>query len=99
MPPSTLSRPCNPRLAEGRIPRFGPMLMLVARPAFILLAQGLTYLLFLLLDVPNAAVVIRNWWPVYGTLVDVGCLGLLFWLTRQGRPPATGPDRLRYQES
>ena len=32
---------------------------------------------------PNAAVVIRNWWPVYGTLVDVGCLGLLFWLTRQ----------------
>ena len=59
------------------------MLMLVARPAFILLAQGLTYLLFLLLDVPNAAVVIRNWWPVYGTLVDVGCLGLLFWLTRQ----------------
>ena len=71
------------RLAEGRIPRFGPMLMLVARPAFILLAQGLTYLLFLLLDVPNAAVVIRNWWPVYGTLVDVGCLGLLFWLTRR----------------
>ena len=44
---------------------------------------GLTYLLFLLLDVPNAAVVIRNWWPVYGTLVDVGCLGLLFWLTRR----------------
>ena len=68
---------------RGRIPRFGPMLMLVARPAFILLAQGLTYLLFLLLDVPNAAVVIRNWWPVYGTLVDVGCLGLLFWLTRR----------------
>ena len=71
------------RLAEGRIPRFGPILMLVARPAFILLAQGITYLLFLGLKIPNAAVVIRNWWPVYGTLVDVGCLGLLFWLTRR----------------
>lgn len=71
------------RLAEGRIPRFGPMLMLVARSAFILLAQGLTYLLFLLLDVPNASVVIRNWWPVYGTLVDLGCLALLIWLTRR----------------
>jgi hypothetical protein len=71
----------QPRVTEGIIPRFGPLLMLFARPAFILLAQGLTYLLFLLLDVPNAGVVLRNWWPVYGTLVDIGCLGLLLWLT------------------
>jgi membrane protease YdiL (CAAX protease family) len=71
------------RLAAGRIPRFGPILMLFARSAFILLAQGITYLLFLLLKVPNASVAIRNWWPVYGTLVDIGCLGLLFWLTRR----------------
>jgi membrane protease YdiL (CAAX protease family) len=71
------------RLAEGRIPRYGPMLMLFARSAFILLAPGLTLLLFLQLKIPNAAVVIRNWWPVYGTLVDFGCLGLLIWLTRR----------------
>lgn len=71
------------RLAEGRIPRYGPWLMLIARSAFILIAQGLTFLLFLQLNVPNAAVVIRNWWPVYGTLVDVGCLGVMFWLTRR----------------
>lgn len=70
------------RLSQGRIPRFGPMLLLFARSAFILLAQGITFLLFLLLKIPNAEVVIRNWWPVYGTLVDLGCLGLLFWLTR-----------------
>ncbi len=70
-------------LAGGRVPRYGPILMLVARSAFILLAQGLTYMLFLLLKVPNASVVIRNWWPVYGTLVDIGCLGLLFWLTQR----------------
>jgi hypothetical protein len=71
------------RLAEGRIPRYGPLLMLIARPAFILLAQGLTFLLFLLLKIPDASLVIRNWWPVYGTLVDIGCLGLMVWLTRQ----------------
>lgn len=87
---TTLAPPYAPegiqaRLAEGRIPRYGPMLMLVARSALILLVQGLTFLLFLLLQVPNASVVIRNWWPVYGTLVDLGCLGLLFWLTgREG---------------
>jgi hypothetical protein len=69
------------RLAEGKIPRYGPMVMLLARSAFILLAQGVTYLVFLLLKVPNASVEIRNWWPVYGTLVDLGCLGLLVWLT------------------
>lgn len=73
----------QPRVVEGRVPRFGPWLMLFARSAFILLAQGITYLLFLSLNVPNASIVVRNWWPVYGTLVDIGCLGLLFWLTRR----------------
>lgn len=71
------------RLAEGRIPRYGPLLVLVSRSAFILLAQGITLLLFFLLNVPNATVVIRNWWPVYGTLVDVGCLAVLYYLTKR----------------
>lgn len=73
----------QPGIAAERVPRYGPMLMLVARSAFILLAQGLVYLLFLLRGVPNASVVIRNWWTVYGTLADLGCLALLFWLTRR----------------
>jgi hypothetical protein len=57
--------------------------MIVARSAFILLFQGITLLLFRGLRVPNAAVEVRNWWSVYGTLVDFGCLGLLIWLTRR----------------
>ena len=73
----------QPRLEAGRIPSYGPLLMLVARSVFILLAQGITYLIFLQLRVPDAAVLLRNWWPVYGTLVDLGCLGLMFWLTRR----------------
>ncbi len=71
------------RLARIRIPRYGPMLMLFSRSALILLAQGITYLLLKQFHVPNTEVALRNWWSVYGTLVDVGCLGLLVWLTRR----------------
>ena len=71
------------RLAEGRIPRYGPLLMLLARPGLILVAQGMALLLMRLLDVPDATVAVRNWWSVYGTLVDLGCLALLVWLTRR----------------
>jgi hypothetical protein len=71
------------RVGEGRIPRYGPMLMLVARSAFLLLAQGITLLILRGLSVPDPTVEVRNWWPVYGTLVDFGCLGLLLWLTRR----------------
>jgi len=70
-------------LAKGRILRYGPMLMLFARSAFILLAQGITYLLLIQLNVQNSGVAVRNWWSVYGTLVDFGCLGLLVWLIRR----------------
>ncbi len=71
------------RLAQGCIPRFGPFMVLVARSAFILFAQGLTLLLLFLFNVPNPTIAIRNWWPVYGTLVDIGCLSLLYYLTRR----------------
>jgi len=71
------------RLSKGLIPHFGPFLMLVARPLFILLTQGFTFLLFKYLNVPDAGIAVRNWWTVTGTLVDFGCLGLLIWLTKR----------------
>lgn len=71
------------RLEAGRIPRFGPTLMLCARPTLLLVMQGMTFLLFRQLEVKNAAVAIRSWWTVFGTVVDMGCLALLFWLTRR----------------
>jgi hypothetical protein len=71
------------RLAAGRLSLFGPLLMLFARSGFILLAQGLTFLVLTQRAVQNPAVAVRNWWSVYGTLADVGCLGLLLWLTRR----------------
>lgn len=71
------------RLEQGRIPRIAPLLMIASRSILILLVQGLVYLLFLQMNVPNALVTIRNWWPVYGTLVDFGCLGLLYYFTKR----------------
>jgi membrane protease YdiL (CAAX protease family) len=71
------------RLEQGLIPPYAPLLVIASRSVFILLAQGLVYLLFLQLKVPNASVTIRNWWPVYGTLVDFGCLGLLYYFTKR----------------
>lgn len=71
------------RLLEGRIPRYGPMLMLLARPTLLLLVQRIVFTLFRQLNVPNAGVAIRSWWTVFGTVVDFGCLGLLIWLTRR----------------
>ncbi len=71
------------RLAEGRIPRDGTVLLLISRSAFILLAQGRARLFVFLLNVPNAAITIRTWWPVYGTLVDIGCLGIMYYLTQR----------------
>ena len=70
------------RLSEGRIPPFGPLLMLLARPSLALLTYGVAVFLFTRSNVPDAAIAVRNWWSVYGTLIDFGCLGLLFWLTR-----------------
>jgi len=71
------------RLAAGQVSRAGPWLALAARPVLALLAQGLVLLLFTQLQVANAPVAVRHWWTVYGTLVDLGCLGLLVWLTRR----------------
>jgi hypothetical protein len=71
------------RLAVGRVPRFGPFLMIIARPALALVAQAITLLILTQLNVPNTGVAVRNWWSVYGTLIDLGCLGLLVWLTRR----------------
>jgi hypothetical protein len=55
------------RVGEGRVPRYGPMLMLIARSAFLLITQGITLLILRGLSVQDPAVEVRNWWPVYGT--------------------------------
>src|SRR4051794_8832874 len=68
---------------NGHTARLGPALMLVARPAFALLAQA------------TVAGILRRrgrsapwreaggWWLADGSLVDLGCLAALGWLARR----------------
>lgn len=71
------------RFSAGKIPRCAPFVMLLARSSFILIAQGLTLLILVLSGVQNPAVEVRNWYTVYGSLTDLGCLALLVWFTRR----------------
>jgi len=48
-----------------------------------ILAQALVTLIFIIQQNPDPLRAGTAWWPVTGTLVDIGCLGLLFWLTRR----------------
>lgn len=71
------------RLQKGRVSRFGPWLMLITRPALAFVTYGIVLLFLTQLKTPNPTVAVRNWWSVYGTLIDFGCLAVLFWLTRK----------------
>lgn len=62
--------------------KYAPVVMVSARPILALAAQGIFILLLAQLQVQAPIVTVRNWWTVYGTLIDVVCLALLFWLTK-----------------
>jgi membrane protease YdiL (CAAX protease family) len=70
------------RVAAGKITWAGPIIMLVARSVFAVICQALVAAIFYSgsADAWNEA---GHWWTVYGTVIDAGCLVLLFWLTRR----------------
>jgi hypothetical protein len=57
--------------------------MLFARAAFAVAAQGVVAAVFALRASPTPWHDAEPWLPVYGTLIDVGCLALLGRLTRR----------------
>jgi len=61
----------------------GVAAMLVARPVFAVAAQGLVAAIHGQEGAASAWQRAGAWLPVYGTLVDLGCLALLWWLTRR----------------
>jgi hypothetical protein len=71
------------RVVDRRITWAGPLTMVAARSVFALLAQGLMTLVFVWLRDPDPFRAGTTWWQVTGTLVDLGCLALLFRLTRR----------------
>jgi uncharacterized protein len=61
----------------------GPVLMLLARTVFAVGAQALFAAVFALRSSPTPWRDAEPWLPVYGTLIDAGCLALLWRLARR----------------
>jgi hypothetical protein len=71
------------RRDAGTLTWGGPALMLFARAACAVAAQALVAAIFALQSSPTPWHDAEPWLPVYGTLIDVGCLVLLWRLTRR----------------
>lgn len=86
-------------LAEKRITWTWPLLIVSARLVFSLLAQALVAGVYAVEGHPAPWHAAAPWFPVWGSLVDVGCLLLLVWLVgREGirlRDLIVGFDRRR----
>jgi uncharacterized protein len=71
------------RREVGTLTWHGPALMLCARPVLAVGAQAAIAVVFALRGSSTAWHDAEPWLPVYGTLIDVGCLALLWRLTRR----------------
>lgn len=71
------------RRDAGTVTWRGPALMLFARPAFGVGAQAVVAAVFALRASPTPWHDAEPWLPVYATLIDAGCLALLWKLTRR----------------
>ena len=78
------ARPTYVRRSQpGTLTWRGPALMLFARTGFAIGAQALVAGVFALRSSPTPWHDAEPWLPVYGTLIDAGCLALLWRLTRR----------------
>lgn len=87
------------RVAAGRISWSGFLIVLVARPALMILSQALTAFILFALRRPSPWHEAGHWWTIYGTLVDLGCLSAMAWFTRREGirlRDLLGPVRLRF---
>ena len=71
------------RRNAGTLTWRGPALMLFARAACAVGAQAIVAVVFVLRSSPTPWHDAEPWLPVYGTLIDAGCLALLWRLTRR----------------
>ena len=87
------------RVAAGRIPWIGPLLLVPARTVLWSSLQCLLALVFLAMHRPEPFHAAGQWWIVYGTLSDVCCLvGMKYFTRREGirLRDLIGPIRMRW---
>lgn len=73
------------RIPSGRLTWAGPLLLVSARTVLLLLFQALTAAMLGLRHAAFPWVAAGKWWTIYGTLVDLGCLALMWrFLRREG---------------
>jgi membrane protease YdiL (CAAX protease family) len=71
------------RIDSRQINRTFTILAVLVRPALFIGVQGLMVLLLLALKYKTPALIATSWWTVYGTVVDFGCLLVIFLLLRK----------------
>lgn len=71
------------RRAEGLVTWPGPIIMLFARPTLAVAAQGIVAAICAAYGSSAPWRDAGPWLPVYGSLIDGGCIGLLWWLSRR----------------
>lgn len=70
-------------IAQGKLSWIGPLLFLPARTVFSFLSQCVVAAIYRLQGHPFPWQAAGPWWTVWATLVDMGCLACLFFLTRR----------------
>jgi hypothetical protein len=71
------------RIPSRQLTWTGPLLLLSARTVFLIVFQGLAAAVVALRHHPYAWTAAGKWWTVYGTLVDLGCLTLMWRFVRR----------------
>jgi uncharacterized protein len=87
------------RVDAGRIPWIGPLLLAPARTVIWLTCQCLLAMVFAALHRPTPFRSAGQWWIVYCTVGDIGCLiGMKYFTRREGirLRDLIGPIRMRY---
>ena len=71
------------RMASGRVSWTGPLLLVCARPVLLMVSQAVMAIILFVAHRPAPWSAAGDWWNVYGTVVDLGCLTGLRYFTRK----------------
>jgi uncharacterized protein len=71
------------RVDQGKITWTGPLLVVIGRSTLMFVAQGLVAVVLALRGSRTPWLSAGAWWTIYGTIIDVGCLMLMWRFVRR----------------